>query len=121
MAENIIPSKQLSNSSKDSKPNPIQSLADNQINSNKDESESREEDELDPAKAINLLFGILLELYGKRQYKKLLKLINEQKDKEEEFKKQFNFWKITFVKIITIQKIIENKIIKRYKNRRTNS
>ena len=117
MAENIIPSKQLSNSSKDSKPNPIQSLADNQINSNKDESESKEEDELDPAKAINLLFGILLELYGKRQYKKLLKLINEQKDKEEEFKKQFNFWKITFVKIITIQKIIENKIIKRYRNR----
>ena len=71
MADNIILNKQLSNSSKDSKQNPIQSLADNQINNNKDESENKVEDELDPAKAINLLFGILLELYGKKQYKKL--------------------------------------------------
>ena len=113
MENNLNSRKKLSNPNN----NTIPSLTDKQKNNIKDESKNEEEEELNPAKEVKTLLGILLEFYGKKQYKKLLKLIEAQRDKEEELKNEFNIWKITFLKIISIQKVIEKKIIKNYKKK----
>ena len=84
-------------------------------NENKEKTESENEEELDPVKAAKIFLEILVELYGKKQYKKILQKFPDTQ-KEEPTIMSFNEWKILHLKILSLQKIIEHKISKYYKN-----
>ena len=64
----------------------LNSIPKNIYNNNEleqDEEENEEEDK--PSKEIELLFESLLEMYSKRQFKKILKTIILRADKENKF------------------------------------
>ena len=79
----------------------------NDINNEELEGEEEEEEEIDPSKEIALLFDSLVEMYSKKQYKKILKTIVVKADKEEKF--NLMEWKLLFMRTQTLQKIMERK------------
>jgi len=81
---------------------------------NKDLDEVEEEKEMDPSKQIELLFESLLEMYGKKQFKKILNTIVVRADKEEKF--NLMEWKLLFLRTQTLLKILENKNSTYYKS-----
>ena len=83
-------------------------------NDNKEKSESEKEEEIDPVKATKVLVEILVELFGKKQYKKIL-LKFPDTPKEEPTLIPQNEWQLLHIKLSSIQKIIEQKISKYYK------
>ena len=70
-----------------------------------DEEENEEEDK--PSKEIELLFESLLEMYSKKQFKKILKTIILRADKENKF--NLVEWKLLFLRTHTLQRILEKK------------
>ena len=83
--------------------------------------ENEEEIKIDETK---LFFDSLIDLYGKRQYKKILKLfslneenVDKEKEEEEDNKKiNEQDWVISYFETISIQKIIQSKNLKYYKS-----
>lgn len=86
----------------------------NDINNEELEGEEEEEEEIDPSKEIALLFDSLVEMYSKKQYKKILKTIVVKADKEEKF--NLMEWKLLFMRTQTLQKIMERKNTTYYKS-----
>mgnify|MGYP002624488837 CR=1 FL=1 len=76
--------------------------------------EEEEEEEMDPSKQIELLFESLVEMYGKKQFKKILNTIVVKADKEEKF--NLLEWKLLFLRAQTLLKILENKNLAYYKS-----
>ena len=60
-------------------------------------------------KKFEVFYLNLIELYQKAQYKKLIKSINQKK---KTFSTSRNFWKINHLKIVSIIKILERKLLK---------
>ena len=60
-------------------------------------------------KQFEVFYLSLIELYQKAQYKKLIKSINQKK---KTFSTSQNFWKINHLKIVSIIKILERKLLK---------
>lgn len=89
-------------------------VTENNINNEELEEEEEEEEEIDPSKEIALLFESLVEMYSKKQYKKILKTIVVRADKEEKF--NLMEWKLLFMRTQTLQKIMEKKNTTYYKS-----
>ena len=86
----------------------------NDINNEELEDEEEEEEEIGPSKEIALLFESLVEMYSKKQFKKILKTIVVKADKEEKF--NLMEWKLLFIRTQTLQKIMERKNTTYYKS-----
>ena len=103
------------NNDDDSNNNINQELStENNINNKESDEDEKEEEEMDPSKQIQLLFESLLEMYGKRQYKKILNTIVVRADKEEKF--NLMEWKLLFLRTQTLLKILEKKNFTYYKS-----
>ena len=71
-----------------------------------------------------ILYDSLIELFTKNQYKKILKLVfleEEEEEKEENENEQITIineseWMLSYLEIISIQKIIQKKNVKYYKS-----
>ena len=83
-------------------------------NINNKKLEKKEEEEMDPSKEIELLFESLLEMYGKKQFKKILNTIVVRADKEEKF--NLIEWKLLFLRTQTLLTILEKKNSTYYKS-----
>ena len=86
----------------------------NDLNNEELEDEEEEEEEIDPSKEIALLFESLVEMYSKKQFKKILKTIVVKADKDEKF--NLIEWKLLFLRTQTLQKIMERKNTTYYKS-----
>ena len=91
-----------------------QEFATENVNNEELEEEEEEEEEIDPSKEIALLFDSLVEMYSKKQFKKILKTIVVKADKEEKF--NLMEWKLLFIRTQTLQKIMERKNTTYYKS-----
>ena len=89
-------------------------VTENDINNEELEEEEEEEEEIDPSKEIALLFESLVEMYSKKQFKKILKTIVVKADKDEKF--NLMEWKLLFIRTQTLQKIMERKNTTYYKS-----
>ena len=100
-------------------------INDIEINNNTEIEENNQKDE------IKLFYDSLTDLLSKKQYKKILKLFsskdnnekNEGEEKKEEEKKEKeekkineSEWIIPYIEVVSIQKIIEKKIVKYFKS-----
>ena len=83
-------------------------------NINNEKLEKEEEEEIDPSKEIELLFESLLEMYSKKQFKKILNTIVVRADKEEKF--NLIEWKLLFLRTQTLLTILEKKNSTYYKS-----
>ena len=80
----------------------------NKINNEELEEEEEEiEEEMDPSKEIALLYESLVEMYSKKQYKKILEAMVLKADKEGKF--NLMEWKLIFLRTRTIQRVLEKK------------
>ena len=71
------------------------------------EQEEEEDEEIDPSKEIALLYESLLEMFSKKQFKKILKTIVLKADKEEKY--NLLEWKLLYLRSVTIHRILEKK------------
>ena len=71
------------------------------------EQEEDEDEEIDPSKEIALLYESLLEMFSKKQFKKILKTIVLKADKEEKY--NLLEWKLLYLRSVTIHRILEKK------------
>lgn len=87
----------------------------NKINNEELEEEEEEiEEEMDPSKEIALLYESLVEMYSKKQYKKILEAMVLKADKEGKF--NLMEWKLIFLRTRTIQRVLEKKNLTYYKS-----
>ena len=87
--------------------------AGNNINNEELEKEE-EEEEMNPSKQIELLYESLLEIFAKKQFKKILNTIVVRADKEEKF--NLMEWKLLFLRTQTLLTILEKKNSTYYKS-----
>lgn len=71
------------------------------------EQEEEEDEEIEPSKEIALLYESLLEMFSKKQFKKILKTIVLKADKEEKY--NLLEWKLLYLRSVTIHRILEKK------------
>ena len=88
-------------------------IQESNYNNNELEQEEESEEEPDPSKEIELLFNSLLEMYSKKQFKKILKAMVLKADKGNKF--NLFEWKLLFLRTQTIQRILEKKNSMYYK------
>ena len=79
-----------------------------------EETEEKEEEKIDPSKEIELLYESLLELFSKKQFKKIIKTIVLKADKEEKY--NLLEWKLLYLRSVSLHKIIEKKNANYYKS-----
>ncbi len=101
----------------------------NKIDNGNDSNNKNEIEEINQKDEIVLFYDSLTDLLTKKQYKKILKLFslkdeNENEEKKEEEEKEEkpideSEWIIPYIEAISIQKIIEKKIIKYFKASKT--
>ena len=101
------------------------SSSDNNLNDNKVNKEKEDINKVDEKK---LFYDSLIDLLNKKQYKKILKLFfldeneDEENEKLEENKPKIineSKWMLSYIEIISIQKIIQRKNEKYYKSAQT--
>ena len=101
------------------------SSSDNNLNDNKVNKEKEDINKVDEKK---LFYDSLIDLLNKKQYKKILKLFfldedeDEENEKLEESKPKIineSKWMLSYIEIISIQKIIQRKNEKYYKSAQT--
>ena len=88
-------------------------IQESNYNNNELEQKEESEEEPDPSKEIELLFNSLLEMYSKKQFKKILKAMVLKADKGNKF--NLFEWKLLFLRTQTIQRILEKKNSMYYK------
>ena len=69
---------------------------------------------LSPKEQLNLLIDSLVDLYSKKQYKKILEKLSKSDDNEEESEMEENFinnfeWELQYLETVSIQKIVQKK------------
>ena len=72
------------------------------------------EEEIEPSKEIQLLYESLIELFSKKQFKKIMKTIVLKADKEEKY--NLLEWKLLYLRSVTLHKILEKKNCNYYKS-----
>ena len=81
--------------------------------SEEEKEEEKEEKEIDPSKEIELLYESLLEMFSKKQFKKIIKTMVLKADKEEKY--NLLEWKLLYLRSVSFHKILEKKNRNYYK------
>ena len=113
---------------KDNNGNKKYDISDRNMIDNDNNKNNKEMEEMNQKDEIDLFYTSLTDLLTKKQYKKILKLLSfkergekkdsEEKKEEEKYEQKINDseWLLSYIEIISIQKIIGKKNIKYFKS-----
>ena len=88
------------------------SLSNLDSNTNEENNKSEERQKKNPISKIDKLYKALFELFSQRQYKKIVKTVKLKSDRIGKF--FFSEWKLLHLRMLTLQKILDDKMAKYY-------